>query len=279
MISESCSLEELLIARMAREFRGGGIGVGATILGDLAARLAKALHVPDLFLTTSSRAAADPDVRPKAIADEWSLDASARMALGWEEMFRLISQGRLEIWIGAVQLDAAGASNISVIGDWRRPKAQLIGARGLPDDLWGCKRLNYHIRNHSRKVFVEKVDFVCSAGVDAAASGGARPALPGVVATDLGMFDYGGENGRMRVVSLHPGVTLEEVRDRTGFALETPAAAFAVTEAPTTEELRLIREVIDPNGLRRLESDRATPQTMIDIWEAEIASQDGAGPR
>ena len=78
-MSAEFTLEELLIARMAKEFRGEQMGVGATILSDLAARLAKALYVPELFLTTVSRAAADCDVHAKSLSDEWTLSSSARM--------------------------------------------------------------------------------------------------------------------------------------------------------------------------------------------------------
>src|SRR5690606_25284670 len=190
-VMQDYTLEELVIARMAKEYRGGLMGVGATILADLSARLAKALYAPDLFLTTISRAAADPSLHAKTFNDEWALDVTAEMALSWVDMFRLIAQVKLHIFIRTVQLDRYGASNISVIGDWSKPKAQLIGARGIPDDLWGCERLNFHIRSHNPKVFVEKVDFVCGFGKrpDLGPTGIA-PAKPGIVVSDLGVFDF-----------------------------------------------------------------------------------------
>lgn len=273
MTDAGYTLEELLIARMAKDFAGGRLGVGATVLSDLAARLAKALYVPDLFLTTSSRAAADPDIHAKALSDEWVLDASARVGLDWEQMFRLIAQQKLQIWIGAVQIDRSGASNISVAGSWDRPKAQFIGARGIPDDLWGCERLNYHIRTHSPKAFVERVDFVCGFGRDPdPARLGAVPARPGTVVSDLGVFDFAGLDGTMRIVSLHPGVSFATVQEKTGFALPDPGADVAVTAAPTAEELRVIREVIDPRGLRRLDSPEGGTGLMLELWEQEHAT-------
>lgn len=277
MTDTDYTLEELLIARMSKEYRGGRLGVGATILSDLSARLAKTLYVPDLFLTTSSRAAADPEVHEKALSDEWTLDATAKMSLDWEQMFRMIAQHKLQIWIGAVQLDRTGGSNISVIGDWERPRAQLIGARGIPDDLWGCERLNYHIRTHSPKSFVEKVDFICGFGRSPlTVEGSAHPAAPGLVISDLGVFDYGGPDGTMQVVSLHPGVSFAIVQERTGFELPDPGPDVAITAAPTGEELRVIREVIDPKGLRRLESSEGGPKLMLELWERELASQNAA---
>jgi glutaconate CoA-transferase subunit B len=277
MTNTDYTLEELLIARMAREFRGGRLGVGATILSDLAARLAKALYVPDLFLTTSSRAAADPDVHAKSLSDEWTLDASARMSLDWEQMFRMIAQQKLQIWMGAVQIDRTGGSNISVIGSWDRPKAQLIGARGIPDDLWGCERLNFHIRTHSPKAIVEKVDFVCGFGSSPAFGGQtAKPAAPGIVVSDLGVFDYKGPDGTMQVVSLHPGVTFDTVQERTGFELPDPGPDMAVTPAPSAQELHVIRNVIDPLGLRRLDSSQGSPALMMEIWKQDLAASAAA---
>lgn len=277
MTDTGYTLEELLIARMAKEFRGGRLGVGATTLADLSARLAKALYVPDLFLTTVSRAAADPDIRAKSLSDEWALDDTARVSLDWEQMFRMIAQQKLQIWIGSVQLDRTGGSNISVIGSWDQPRAQLIGARGIPDDLWGCERLNFHIRNHTPKSFVEKVDFVCGFGTDPKMNtGSAKPAKPGTVISDLGVFDFESADGAMRVQSLHPGVDFATVQERTGFDFPDPGKNVPITAAPTDEELDVIRNVIDPLGLRRLESAEASPALMHELWETDLATRDAA---
>lgn len=266
------TLEELLIARMAKEFRGEAIGVGASILSDLAARLAKALYLPDLFLMTASRAAADCDVHPKSLLDEWVLAKSARMALSWQEMFDLIAQGRLQIWIGAVQIDRLGSSNISVVGPWAKPKVQLVGARGVPDDLWGCERLCYHIRKQTKRSFVERVDFVCGLGNGPARERvGGTPAKPGVVVSDLGVFDFESEDGSMRILSLHPGVDFDTVQARTGFVLPKPAGAIPVTALPTADELACIREVIDPRGLRRLEAGDGDDKLLRELWGQELA--------
>lgn len=272
MTSGDYTLEELLIARMAKEYRGENLGVGATILSDLSARLAKTLYVPELFLTTVSRAVADCDVHAKSPIDEWVLGESARVSLGWQEMFDLIAQHRLQIWIGTVQIDQRGNSNISVVGDWERPKIQLIGARGVPDDLWGCERLCYHVRKHSKRSFVQRVDFVCGFGYgperDALPK---KAALPGTVVSDLGVFDFDEASGEMRVQSLHPGVTFALLQDRTGFAWPAPGGDISVTAAPTAEELRVIREVIDPQGMRRLESDQGSDALLVELWQRDNA--------
>jgi acyl CoA:acetate/3-ketoacid CoA transferase beta subunit len=270
-IGEGYTLEELLISRMAKEFGGNNMGVGATILADLSARLAKTLYVPDLFLTTASRAAADCDVHAKSLSDEWTMAATARIGLDWEQMFQLIAQGRLQIWVGAVQIDKSGNSNISVVGKWEKPRVQLIGARGVPDDLWGCKRLNYHIRRQTKHSFVERVDFVCGAGFDGKSSDRSfKRAPPGLVISDLGVFDFDSKAGSMRIRSLHPGVDFERVRKMTGFTWPEPTGPIAVTEPPTAEELHVIRNVIDPLGLRRLESDEASDELTIELWKRDL---------
>lgn len=260
------AIEELLIACMARHFKGNAMGVGATVLSDLAARLAKALYVPDLFLVAGSRAVADCSVHPKSIADEWIQSKTALMNLDWIEMFQLIAKGKLQIWIGTVQIDRFGSSNISAIGPWTKPKVQLVGARGVPDDLWGCAQLSYFVRRQTARAFVERVDFVCGLGNGAKRDSFAKPpAKPGPVVSDLGVFDFASESGAMQIVSLHPGVTFDEVQERTGFELLKPSGAIPVTKPPTREELDCIRDVVDPNGLRRLESDSA-PQAMAELW-------------
>lgn len=260
------TLEELLIARMSREFHGNALGVGATILSDLAARLAKALYAPDLFLCTASRAAVDCDVHAKSLTDEWVLATTARLSLGWEEMFQLIAQGRLQIWIGAVQIDRSGASNISVVGAWDKPKVQLVGARGIPDDLWGCERLCYHIRRQTPRSFVEKVDFVCGFGFGPQRAGeGQHAAIPGLVVSDLGVFDFDPAAGAMRIVSLHPGVEFTTVQKQTGFRWPETTMPIPVTPEPSAAELHVIRHVIDPLGLRRLEAD-GTEALTLDLW-------------
>jgi acyl CoA:acetate/3-ketoacid CoA transferase beta subunit len=186
-------------------------------------------------------------------------------------MVQLIAQGRLQIWIGAVQVDRWGASNISVVGPWEKPRVQLIGARGVPDDLWGCERLCYHVRTQTRRSFVERVDFECAFGHGERRDAyGGRAAPPGLVVTDLGVYDFDPEGAGMRVVSLHPGVSFETAQGRTAFPLlPPPSGEIPVTPAPSAEELACIRERIDPAGLRRLESAEANETLTLELWRRD----------
>ena len=138
-------------------------------------------------------------------------------------------------------------------GHRRRPKAQLIGSRGAPGNTINHPT-SYWIAKQSPKVFVEKVDFVSGIGYDRAAAVGkaARFHEIRLVVTDLAVYDFQTADRRMRLRSVHPGVSVEDVVAATGFEL-AGLDAFTVTRSPDAEELRLIREVLDPRNQRARE--------------------------
>ncbi len=151
------------------------------------------------------------------------------------------------------QLDRYGNSNISCIGDWKRPHRQLIGVRGAPVSTLNHP-VSYWIPRHSPRVLVERVDMVSGVGNDRAAGAGPAARFHRVVrvVTDLAVLDFETPDRTMRVRSLHPGVTADDVRAATGFPLDVPVDVPR-TRTPTDAELRLIREVLDPAGLRHRE--------------------------
>ncbi|PNE37442.1 MULTISPECIES: CoA-transferase subunit beta [Streptomyces] len=209
----------------------------------IGARLAKRTFSPDLLLTDGEALLVGLDGR----AEGW---------LPYRQHLAMVTGGRRHVMMGASQLDRFGNQNISCIGDWQRPTRQLLGVRGAPVNTLN-NPTSYWVPKHSRRVFVEKVDMVCGVGYDSAATAGPSATryhrIPRVV-SDLGVFDFATPDHTMRLVSLHPGVTAEEVQDATGFPLAC-ADEVPCTREPTAEELRLIREVIDPQGLR----DREVP--------------------
>ncbi|MDD9381834.1 CoA-transferase [Streptomyces sp. ZAF1911] len=200
------------------------------------ARLAKRTFSPDLLLTDGE-------------AMLVGLDGSAEGWLPYRRHLTMVTGGRRHVMMGASQIDRFGNQNISCIGDWEQPARQLLGVRGAPVNTLN-NPVSYWIPKHSTRVFVERVDMVSGVGYDRAAAAGVTRfhRLPRVV-SDLGVFDFSGPDHAMRLVSLHPGVTVEQLRAATGFELDLPAEV-PYTREPTPEELRLIREVIDPKGLR-----------------------------
>ncbi|MDO0915713.1 CoA-transferase [Streptomyces sp. DT2A-34] len=206
------------------------------LIPSVGARLARLTFSPDLLLTDGEAML----VRPDGTTEGW---------LPYRQHLALVTGGRRHVMMGASQIDRFGNQNISCIGDWERPKRQLLGVRGAPVNTLN-NPTSYWIPRHSRRVFVEKVDMVCGVGYDHA--GGARyHRIPRVV-SDLGVFDFATPDHTMRPASLHPGVTLEQVREATAFDLVVPDDV-PPTREPTAAELRLIREVIDPANTRAKE--------------------------
>jgi acyl CoA:acetate/3-ketoacid CoA transferase beta subunit len=183
----------------------------------------------------------------------------AGSAEGWlpfRSVLDLVASGRRHVMMAPTQIDAHGNANISFIGnDHARPKIQLVGVRGAPGNTINHPT-SYWVARHSARTFVERVDMVAGVGTDAARAAGAAAKHHDLrrVVTNLAVLDFAGPDGTMRIASVHPGVTVEEVQAATGFPL---AVEGGVPESrlPTDEELRLIREEIDPKGLRDREVD------------------------
>jgi acyl CoA:acetate/3-ketoacid CoA transferase beta subunit len=206
------------------------------VIPSIGARLARLTFAPDLLLTDGEALLVRPDGTPEG----W---LPYREHLGW------VTGGRRHVMMGASQIDRFGNQNISCIGDWERPRRQLLGVRGAPVNTLN-NPTSYWIPRHSRRVFVGRVDMVCGVGYDRAA--GARYHRIRRVVSDLGVFDFATPDHSMRLASLHPGVTVEQVREATGFELTVPDEV-PLTREPTGQELRLIREVVDPAGARARE--------------------------
>ncbi|SCE24430.1 CoA-transferase subunit beta [Streptomyces sp. PpalLS-921] len=214
----------------------------------IGARLAKLTFSPDLLLT---------DGEALLMADTPAVGERPNSVEGWLPFRRhltLTATGRRHVMMGAAQLDRHGNQNISCVGDWSRPTRQLLGVRGAPVNTLN-NPTSYWVPKHSTRVFVEHVDMVSGVGHDRAAAAGPSATryhrLPGVI-TNLGVFDFETPDRVMRLRSLHPGVSFEQVTAATGFGLSVPDEV-PFTREPTEAELRLIREVIDPKGLRERE--------------------------
>lgn len=243
----SVTRAEVCVVACAEAWRGDGEILAAAMgtCSVLGARLARLTFEPGL-LTTDGGALLTAEPVP--------LGAPAGAVEGWlpfREHLWLVQNGRRHVMMGASQIDRYGNTNISAIGGWARPASQLLGVRGAPGNTI-CNPVSYWIPRHSARVFVPEVDMASGVGCDRAAGLGPVAArFHGLrrVVTNLGVFDFGTPDGSMRLVSVHPGVGAGQVAAATGFELAIDGQV-PQTRLPSDEELRLIREVLDPRSLR-----------------------------
>lgn len=230
---------DVVVVAMAELFRGDGeiLVSPMGLIPSLGARLARATFAPDLLLSDGEAYLVDAD----GVVEGWQ---PFRKVLD-----TVVPHGRRHVVMGANQIDRFGNQNISAIGPHSLPTRQLLGVRGAPGNTVN-HRTSYWVPRHGTRVFVPAVDVVSGVGYDNAAKAGARFHDVYRVVSNLGVFDFGGPDHAMRVVSVHPGVTLEEVRAATGFELW--ADDVVVSRSPTAEEARLIAE-LDPKSLRTKE--------------------------
>jgi acyl CoA:acetate/3-ketoacid CoA transferase beta subunit len=226
---------EVCVVACAEAWRGDGAILASPmgLIPSLGARLARLTFEPALLLTDG---------------EAYLVDAAGEIE-GWmpyREVFTMLAAGRRHVMMGAAQIDRHGNQNISAIGDWKRPKAQLLGVRGAPGNTVNHP-VSYWIPKHSPRVFVPRVDMVSGVGYDRGACELRR------VVTNLAVMDFGGTAERvMRLRSVHPGVEVSEVVAATGFPLVVPDEV-PVTRVPTAAELGLIRDRLDPAGARERE--------------------------
>ena len=249
--TDDVHISEICIVAIAEAFRGDG-EVLCNPMGPvpvIAGRLARATFEPDLMLT---------DTIAYAVSDTLAFggdvsDATVESYMPFRSIFDQVWSGKRHVVMGASQIDRHGNQNFAAIGDYRRPKAQLLGMRGAPGNLIN-HATTYWVPNQAR-AFSETVDVVSGPGYDRIAE------LPEAsrahfeirrVVTDLGAYDFESPDRTMRVRSLHPGVTLEQAQEASPFEL-TVTGDIAESRLPTEEELRLIREVFDPDGVRKAE--------------------------
>jgi acyl CoA:acetate/3-ketoacid CoA transferase beta subunit len=227
-------------------FRGDG-EVMASAFGTAPALGARLTFSPDLVLTDGDAALVDG--APPLGAAPSTLVLESHMP--YRRVFDVVWSGRRNLIMMASQIDRTGNQNISAIGSWARPKAQLVGVRGAPGNTVNHST-SYWVPNHSTRSFVEQVDVVSGVGyARAAAAGPSATRFHEIryVISNLGVFDFATADHTMRLASVHPGVTVEEVVAATGFALVVPDEV-PETRDPTPEELDLLRTVLDPRGLR-----------------------------
>lgn len=256
-VATDYTTSELMVARIAECFTDddqvcNGI---SSFIPVCAIQLAQRTHAPDLVWLPGSCGVGPAHPRMTDSTFEWPMwrDCVMYLDIGGELWDYIANPRLLRVFcVGAAQLDAHGNANNSVIGSYAAPRVRLPGTAGMGDMGSLDKRLVYWVPDHSPRSLVERVDFV--SGIGFLEGHGARGRLgigggPELVVTNLCVFDFEPVSERMRLRSLHPGVTVDDVMAATGFAPVVPDHVATTTE-PTAEQVSLIRE-IDPEGLSR----------------------------
>lgn len=246
------TVDEMISVCIARQVVDGevlaqGINTPLVMAGFI---LAKCTHAPNAWFASAIG---------QSICSEW-----ARLSVGrTEDMW--LGKGLMHVgfvsaaadllprfhpkeFFRPAQVDARGNFNNIAFGDYTRPRMRLPGTGGIPDVTPVSDNIHLYVPRHSRVIFAEQIDYVSGLGHTPERKAGAGPRY---LVSDLGEFDW--QNGRMRLVRRFPNVSVEHIVKKTGFALEC-AEVVEETRSPSEDELRLLREVIDPLGVRKLET-------------------------
>ncbi len=241
--------EEMMTVVAARALAGRtacfvGIGLPST-----AANLARRLHAPELVLIYESGAiGAKPTRLPLSIGDG-ELAETADAVVGVPEVFNYwLQPGRIDVgFLSAAQLDRFGNLNTTMIGaSYLTPDVRLPGAGGAPEIAASCREVFLMLR-HSRRTFVDRLDFITSVGFGDGPGSRERLGLRGrgpvLVMTDIGVLEPDPETSELTLTKIHPGADVEAARAATGWELAV-AKELSETEPPTAEELTVLRGLI-----------------------------------
>ncbi len=244
---------EMMAAVAARELKDGEVTFVGIGLPNLACNLARALQAPDLVLIYESGAVgAVPERLPVSIGDP-SLVTGSLMVCSMADVFQLFLQnGKIEVgFLGGAQVDRYGNINTTVIGGYDKPKVRLPGSGGAAEIAVHAQRVLIISRLNPR-AFPAELDFLTSPGQRCKGRTRQELGMPGAgpvkVITDKGILESDPATGEMVLTAIYPGVTVDDVKANVGWPLEV-RATLPVVAPPTAEELRLLRDVLDPRKL------------------------------
>lgn len=253
METTGITADEMMVVCMARQVRDGEVvaqGI-ATPLVTAAYLLARHTHAPNLYFASAIGQGICRHPAPLGLTQIESLwlDRSLTNVGFVRAAADVLPRLRPKEFFRPAQVDQAGNFNNIAFGeDYHQPRMRLPGSGGIPDVTTFISDIHMYVPRHSRVTFVQELDFLSGLGHHPERTHGAGPVY---LVSDLGQFDFA--HGRMRLISFHPGVSIERIRAKTCFELEI-SPDVQETSLPTPEELRLLREEIDPLGIRRLES-------------------------
>lgn len=254
-MSHEYTIDELISVCISRQIKDGevvaqGIATPLVAAGYL---LAKVTHAPNLTFISAIGQALCRDWAPLGIATiEQLWIRQGLLSVGFVQAASdLLPRFGPKEFFRPGQVDAHGNfNNVFMGGSYDTPRLRLPGAGGIPDVTVFEENVYLYVPRHGRHTFVRELDFLSGLGHHPARRAGYGPRY---LISDLGQFDFDPESGRMRLLSLHPGVKLRRLQAKTGFELIVPDE-IPQTAPPTPEELRLLREEIDPLGVRVLET-------------------------
>ncbi len=256
------TIDEMMVVCIARQIAAGEVVVQglATPLVAAGYLLARHTHAPDLYFASAIGQSLCREPAPLGLTRVESLwlDRSL-ISVGFVAVATdILPTMKPKEFFRPAQVDKFGNFNNIAFGkDYRRPRMRLPGSGGIPDVTTFVEHMYLYVPRHSRVTFVEELDFLSGLGHNPARRRGAGPCY---LVSDLGQFDFA--EGRMRLTSYHPGVAISQIQARTGFELEIAPGACE-TPPPTPDELRLLRQEIDPLGIRRLESLSGTERRQL----------------
>ena len=245
------SLAELAICAASEIFRDETPEVFATLIGTLpklAGYIARETFLPGMMMSDGVYYLA---AEPVPVGPRGDYITKREGRIGYERVFTIVAAGNRHAFVGPVQADKYGQMNLSCIGDYAKPKVTMLGVRGLPGNTVN-NRTSMFFSNHNTRALVSgEVSMVSGAGYNPARyPNGKYP--KGLdhrqIITNLCVLDFEGPDHAIRVRSLHPGVTFEEVQENTGFDLIRPAN-IPETAAPTQTQLDIINKY-DPHNMR-----------------------------
>ncbi len=243
---------ELMTINAARLLRDGDVVFVGVGLPNLACNLARRTHAPNLVMIYEAGViGAQPARLPLSIGDPTLVSGAAAICSMYEIFAFYLQRGLIDVgFLGGAQIDRFGNVNATVIGDYAHPKVRLPGSGGSAEIAAWANR-TYFLTPHQKRRFPERCDFVTGAGHlqgnGSRAAAGLRGGGPAAVVTDIGLLEPDA-SGELTLAALHPGRTVEEACANTGWPLKV-AATLRTTEPVTAEELRLLREELDPQGI------------------------------
>lgn len=277
-------IHELMVCRVAAEVDDEGVVVmgSFTPLAYASYMLAKLTHARDVYIAGFDAVGMQP-IQLSFTGAEAAAYKGAVCRWGMLEeinSIHLSNNGSVEA-VSSAQFDGSGAINLSVIGDFDQPKVRLPGGAGAAEVIKMYRKMIAYFADHNTRTLVDKVGFVTGTrwkvGDESREAAGLMPG-PIIVVTNLAVLVKDDDDRPFRIESLHPGVDAQTVVEATGFELEVPADGIPTTPEPTAEQLRLLREEIDPFGTVKLDfvggKDRlAYLQGILDAeWERGVAA-------